>query len=50
MIRGPTLRKPNSRKNPEVCGIVRKPQIILGDRMVPPRCTTDFEAAHYKIN
>ena len=30
-------------------GVVRKPQTILGDRMVPSRSTTDFEAAHHKM-
>ena len=49
MTQGPTLGKPNSWKSPGVGGVVRKPQTILGDRMVPSRSTTDFEAAHHKM-
>ncbi|XP_046650302.1 cell division cycle protein 20 homolog [Daphnia pulicaria] len=50
MTQGPTLGKPNSWKSPAVGGgACRKAQNILGDRMVPSRSTTDFEAAHHKM-
>lgn len=50
MTQGPTLGKPNSWKSPGVGGgACRKAQNILGDRMVPSRSTTDFEAAHHKM-
>ena len=51
MTQGPTLGKPNSWKSPGLGGggVVRKTQNILGDRMVPSRSTTDFEAAHHKM-
>jgi hypothetical protein len=50
MTQGPTLGKPNSWKSPGVGGgPSRKTQNILGDRMVPSRSTTDFEAAHHKM-
>lgn len=48
MTQGPTLGKPNSWKSPGVC-TNRKTQNILGDRLVPSRSTTDFEAAHHKL-
>lgn len=49
MTQGPTLGKPNSWKSPGVSALNRKPQGILGDRMVPSRSTTDFDAAHHKM-
>lgn len=50
MTQGPTLGKPNSWKSPGMgAGVIRKAQNILGDRMVPSRSTTDFEAAHHKM-
>lgn len=50
MTQGPTLGKPNgSWKSPGVAVVNRKTQAILGDRMVPSRSTTDFEAAHHKM-
>jgi len=48
MTQGPTLGKPNSWKSPGVC-TNRKSQNMLGDRLVPSRSTTDFEAAHHKL-
>ena len=51
MGQGPTLGKPNSWKSPGVGGVSTRPksQVVLGDRMVPSRSTTDFEAAHHKM-
>lgn len=51
MTQGPTLGKPNSWKSPGVGGVANRPksQTSLGDRMVPSRSTTDFEAAHHKL-
>lgn len=49
MTQGPTLGKPNSWKSPGVGAVNRKTQNVLGDRMVPSRSTTDFEAAHHKM-
>ena len=50
LTQGPTLGNPKNWKSPGVGAANRpKSQNILGDRLVPSRSTTDFEAAHYKM-
>lgn len=50
LTQGPTLGKPSTWKSPGVCAPQnRKVGNTLGDRLMPSRSTTDFEAAHFKM-